>query len=176
MRVVPLLLFVTIVLAGCQAPDRSGCPARALAQVGRDEALRGLPASLPKADCALDEAEQQRYLAGRTEGLKRFCRAERGYKLGLDGKAVDGSLCSADDAKELQRGFEVGDNLRQFLSRHDSLLAQARDSERLAARSPENSAEARAHQDKAAGLRFDARQQENEVEALRAIVAVEKWR
>ena len=176
MRVAPILLLISIALTGCHSADRSACPAKDVAQVGREEASRGLPASLPKADCVLSEAEQQRYLTGRAEGLKRFCRAERGYKLGLDGKAVDATLCDEESAKQLRRGFEVGDNLRQFLSKRDSLLAQARDAERLAARSPEKSAERRAFEDQAAGLRFDARQQENEVEALRAIVAVEKWR
>ena len=173
----PLILFLLLLaLSACARPDRAGCPVQKLADIGRDEATRGLAASLPKADCALDAAEIELYQKGREEGLKRYCTAHRGYQLGLDGKTIDVALCAEDAARELNRGFVIGDNLRGHLRQRDELLNQARDIERAAATLPKDSAERRKLEDEAAGKRFDARQHENEVEALRGIVAVERWR
>lgn len=176
MRLMLMLPLLALSLVACNHANRSACPTQDLTDFGREEALRGSIATLPKPDCEIDAAEQQRYLTGREEGLKRYCLAERGYQLGLDGKAVDTKLCADDAAKELQRGFEIGDNLRSQLRQRDDLITQAQDVERVAADLPEGSPERRKLEDQAAGLRFDARQHDNEVEALRGIVAVEKWR
>ncbi len=171
-----LLPLLILSLAGCERPDRSGCPPQDLALLGRSEGARAVPASLPKADCVLDDVEMAHYRAGREEGLKRYCVALRGYQLGLDGKTIDPGVCPDDAASELKRGFEVGDNLRSQLRQRDDLLNEARNIERAAASLPKDSVERRKLEDEAAGKRFDARQRENEVEALRGIVAVERWR
>lgn len=171
-----LLPLLVLSLAGCERPDRSGCPTVDLAHLGRSEGARAVPASLPKADCVLDATETQRYQAGREEGIKRYCVALRGYQLGLDGKSIEPALCPADAASELKRGFAVGDNLRSQLRQRDDLLNEARNIERAAASLPKGSAERSKLEGEAAGKRFDARQRENEVEALRGIVAVERWR
>lgn len=171
-----LLLSLLLTLGACARPERAGCPVQKLGDMGREEATRGLPESLPKADCALEPAELELYRKGREEGLGRYCTAHRGYQLGLDGKAINDSLCAEDAAKELHRGFEIGNNLRSHLRQRDDLLSEARDIERAAAALPQGLAERRKLEDEAAGKRFDARQHENEVEALRGIVAVERWR
>lgn len=171
-----LLLAVMLILGACARPERAGCPTQKLADIGRDEATRGLAESLPKADCALDAAELELYRKGREDGLARYCTAHRGYQLGLDGKAINDKLCAEDAARELHRGFEIGDNLRSHLRQRDDLLNEARNIERAAAALPEGLAERRKLEDEAAGKRFDARQHENDVEALRGIVAVERWR
>jgi hypothetical protein len=171
-----LLPLLVLSLAGCERPDRTGCPTEDLALLGRSEGARAVAATLPKPDCVLDDAETTRYQAGREEGLKRYCLALRGYQLGLDGKTIDPSVCPEGAASELKRGFEVGDNLRNQLRQRDDLLNEARDIERAAASLPKDSAERSKLEEEAAGKRFDARQRENEVEALRGIVAVERWR
>ncbi len=171
-----LLPLLMLSIAGCQRPDRTGCPTIDLANLGSSEGARAAAPSLPKSDCVLDDAETARYQAGREAGLKRYCVALRGYQLGLDGKVIDPSVCTDEAASELKRGFEVGDNLRIQLQRRDELLNEARDIERSAASLPKDSAERRKLEEQAAGKRFDARQRENEVEALRGIVAVERWR
>lgn len=163
-------------LAACTPADRVGCPAGDLATLGRDEGLAGKPASLPRADCALDEDERTPYLRGRAEGLARYCVAQRGYQLGLEGKPADPKACNGAAAEEFSRGLEVGNNLRTHLARRDELNAQATEAERLAAKLPAGSPERANIEQQAANARFEARAHENDVEALRAIVAVEKWR
>lgn len=169
-----LLPLILLGLAGCRA-DLSQCPDVDLARVGREEALSGVAAALPKPGCAPTGADLAAYERGRAEGLQRYCSAARGYALGMDGKAINADLCSAEAAKELHRGFEVGKELRHHLGERDRLNAQASETDRVAATLPEGSPERRKIEDQAAGLRFDARQRENDVEALRGIVAVEKW-
>ena len=176
MRHLLLLPLLILALGACERADRRGCPIRDLADIGRDEGSRGAPASLPTAECALDTAETQRYLEGRQAGLKRYCVAQRGYQLAMDGKTISVDLCPGEAVAEMQRGFAIGDNLRTHLRQRDELLNEARDIERAAASLPKTSPERRKLEDEAAGKRFDARQHENEVEALRGIVAVERWR
>jgi hypothetical protein len=94
----------------------------------------------------------------------------------MDGKGIEVEMCAGDAAAELQRGFAIGENLRAHLRQRDQLLNQARDIERAGATLPKSSAERRKLEDEAAAKRFDARQHENEVEALRGIVALEQWR
>ena len=97
-------------------------------------------------------------------------------EMAMDGKTISVDLCPGEAVAEMQRGFAIGDNLRTQLRQRDELLNEARDIERAAASLPKTSAERRKLEDEAAGKRFDARQHENEVEALRGIVAVERWR
>jgi len=176
MRHLSLLLLSILALGACEQAERKGCPSRDLAALGRDEAARAFPESLPTADCVLDATELQRYKEGREEGLKRYCVAQRGYQLAMDGKPINAEMCPAEAAAELQRGFAIGDNLRKHLRQRDQLLNEARDIERAGATLPKDSPERRKLEDEAAGKRFDARQKENEVEALRGIVALERWR
>jgi hypothetical protein len=152
-----------------------GCKTGDFEMLGQVEALAGKPASLPRADCALDTEETERYLRGRAEGLARYCTAQRGYQLALDGHAADPSTCGAS-AAEFSRGFEVGKNLRTHLSERDRLNAQAGDAERAAAQLPAAAPERQSLEQQAATARAEARQHENEVEALRGIVAIEQWR
>lgn len=163
-----------VVLAGCGS-DLSQCPSPDLAKLGREEALAGLAATLPRAGCAPTGADLAAYQRGRSEGLARYCTAARGYALALDGKTVNADLCQDAAVDELKRGAEVGLQLRRQLSERDQLIAQASDIEQVAAGLPEDSPERRKLEDQAAGLRFDARQRDNDVEALRGIVAVERW-
>lgn len=171
----PFLLLLPLLLSACTPADRLGCPESDLATLGREEALAGKPALLPRADCVLDADEQQRYGDGRADGLARYCEARRGYQLGLDGKPADPAVCGKD-AGEFSRGFEVGNQLRTHLAERDRLNAQAGDAERAAAQLPAAAPERQSMEQQAATARAEARQHENEVEALRGIVAVEKWR
>lgn len=176
MRRLCLPILMVLALAGCERADRGACPAGDLAEFGRAEGARGAAATLPGPGCALDAAEQQHYAEGRADGLARYCVGKRGYELALDGKSVNLAVCAGDAARELQRGFEIGGQLRTHLQQRDQLLKEADTAERAAAKLPEDSPERRKLEDEAAGKRFDARQRENDVEALRGIVALEQWR
>lgn len=171
----PFLLLLPLLLSACTPADRLGCPADDLESLGREEALAGKPATLPRADCALAADESDRYLRGRGDGLARYCKAQRGYQIALDGRAADPSVCGSG-AAEFSRGFEVGTQLRTHLAERDRLNAQAGDAERAAAQLPAAAPERQSLEQQAATARAEARQHENEVEALRGIVAVEQWR
>lgn len=170
----PILILLPLLLTACAPSDRIGCPTD-FSALGRDEGGAGKPASLPRADCAPSADEHERYLDGRTQGLSLYCKARRGYQLGLEGKPANPTLCG-DGNTEFKRGLEVGTQLRTHLAKRDELNAQAADAERLAAKLPAGVPERASIEQKAANARFEARAHENEVEALRGIVAVEKWR
>jgi len=169
-------LILCLAVAGCSGKDHSACPAGNLGTFARDQALRGLPASLPGAGCVLDAAEQAVYDQGRAAGLARYCSAAHGYALAIDAKKSDASVCDEATAKEHKRGFEIGDNLRQHLDAHASLLKQAADAERIAVTLEPGLPARAALEREAATLKLEARAKQNDIEALRGIVAIEKWR
>lgn len=169
------LLSLALLLAACESRDTSQCPSD-FARYGREEALRGEPANLPGPGCDPTAEDLASYQAGRTEGQKRYCSAEQGYRIGLDGGEARPEACAEEQQAELQRGFDVGSQLRQQLAERDRLRAQADEAELVASKLPEGSEDRRRLEDEAAKLRFDARQRENDVEALRGVAAVEQWR
>ncbi len=172
---IPISLILCLALAGC-GKDHSACPPGDLGTFARDQALRGQAASLPGPGCELEVTEQAIYDQGRAAGLKRYCSAGHGYALAIDGKAIDASVCDEAAAKEQKRGFDVGDNLRAHLKAHEELLARARDAERIAATLEEGLPARTALEAEAATLKLEARAKQNDIEALRGIVAIEKWR
>ena len=176
MRPLTLVVLLSLLLPACSVADLSGCPEKDPGLVGREDGLAGRAATLPRPDCMLDISDLHRYEDGRNEGLRRYCTAQRGYQLGLEGKAINTEVCSGDFVDELARGHAVGDSLRQHLSQRDQLLSQAQDIERIAAGQAEDSPQRQTLLQQAADARFQARQHDNEVEALRGVVAVEKWR
>lgn len=176
MRLITICCALSLTLSACSVADLSGCPKKDLGLVGQEDGLAGREASLPTQTCQLDESELRPYHEGRKDGLRRYCSAQRGYQLGLEGLPKRMELCADEAAMELQRGFNVGDNLRKYLAERDELLSQAQDTERLAADVTEDSAERQTLLQQAADARFQARQRDNDIEALRGVVAVEKWR
>jgi hypothetical protein len=176
MRLIPFSCLAALLLSSCSAADLSGCPDKDPGLVGQEDGLAGRAATLPRADCMLDISNVHRYEDGRNDGLRRYCTAQRGYQLGLEGTAVNTEVCTGDFVKELRRGYAVGDSLRAHLRQRDELLSQAQDIERIAADQAEDSPERQTLLQQAADARFQARQHDNEVEALRGVVAVEKWR
>lgn len=170
------IVLLVLPLAACSGLDQSACPGQDFESIGRSEALRGAPVSLPAPGCALNAAQQTAYARGREEGLRRYCTAARGYVLGLDGQAIAPDLCSEDDRAELARGHEVGSTLRFKLGERDQLLAQAREIERAAEALNPADPHRRQLDDDAATARAQARQHDNDIEALRGIAAVERWR
>ncbi len=175
MRNLSVVIAMALLLSACTSGDKSACPAGDLARFAKDQALRGEAANLPGPGCDLSAAEVSVYQQARSEGLSRYCKADRGYALGVDGKTVDPSLCDEAGVKELNRGFEVGKNLRTHLTQRDALLSQAKDAERVAATVAEGTPARAALDNEAATLRLEARSHETEVEALRGLVAIEKW-
>ncbi len=168
-------IFLLLLLGACQPRERSGCPPD-LASFGRNEALRAAPASLPNQTCELDAADLRAYGAGREAGLARLCGGTVAFARGLDRGPFDINLCPAVSQEEARRAFETGQLLQGQIAQRDALMARATEAEAKLAALAADAPERRNLEDEAAGLRFDARQRENDIEALRGVAAVEKWR
>ncbi len=168
-------LLLVLTLAGCESRERGGCPGD-LGAFGRDEALRAQAASLPNPSCELAAGELAVYGKAREEGLARLCSGPVAFARGVDGGAFDLALCEGDAKDIAQRAHETGTLLREHIATRDALLAKANEAETRLAALANDAPERRALEDEAAGLRFDARQRDNDIEALRGVAAVEKWR
>lgn len=172
-RVVPagLLLSLALLLTACA--ERSGCPTVDLAEFGRAEGERGEAATLPHALCELDESERDRYQAGRALGLASYCEPQRGFDAGLRGEALPTEVCPLDRRAKFQSAVQTAGFLLEKEAQQQDWLAQARELEAQAESAEES--EASALRERAAALRMNARQAENDLEALRGVAIVEGW-
>lgn len=166
-----LLLLLLLFLVGCA--DRSGCPTGDLAALGKAEGERGGLASLPHDRCELSESERDRYFAARAEGLAIYCDPQRGFDVGLNGELLDVEACPIDRRAKFQSANQTAAFLVEKEARQADLLAEARELEARAEDAYEP--EAGGLRQEAAARRMDARQEENDLEALRGLAIVEGW-
>ncbi len=166
------LLALLLLLAGCA--DHSGCPPDDLVAFGKAEGERGELASLPHERCELSESERDRYFAARAEGLAIYCDPQRGFDVGLRGELLDVEACPIDRRAKFQSGNKTANFLIEKEALQQQLLAEARE---LEARAEDSSDvdEATELRQQAAAKRMDARQEENDLEALRGVAIVEGW-
>lgn len=171
MRVHGYWLVLVLAAGGCA--DRSGCPQGDLQALGQAEGEAGEPASLPSASCELSEAERDDYFAARNRGLKQYCDPAGAFIKGQSGQSVDLEVCPADSHKIVRSALRAGSEIAKLEKRRAELLAEA---ERLedAADGVEGDAR-RALLDQANARRQDARQDQNDLEALRGLATVEGW-
>ncbi len=163
--------ILALAVAGCT--DRSGCPSGDLQTLGQSEGAAGQAASLPSATCELSEAERDDYFAARNRGLKAYCDPAAAFIKGQAGDMVDLEVCPADSHKNVRSALRAGSEIAKLEKRRAELLAEA---ERLedAADGVEGDAR-RALLDQANARRQDARQDQNDLEALRGLATVEGW-
>lgn len=168
----PCLSFtLALLLTACA--ERSGCPTGDLAEFGRAEGERGEAASLPSALCEMDEAERDRYQAGRALGLASYCEPQRGFDAGLNGESLPTEVCPLDRRSKFQSAVQTAGFLVQKEAEQQAWLEQARELEAEAEQADEDAASEL--RQRAAALRMDARQAENDLEALRGVAIVEGW-
>lgn len=166
----PALLVVLALLTACA--DRSGCPDDLVA-FGQAEGERGELATLPHDRCELSEAERDRYFAARAQGLAVYCEPQRGFDVGLGGELLDVEACPIDRRAKFQSANQTANFLVEKEARRDELLVEARELEARVADAYEP--EAGGLRQEAAAKRMDARQEENDLEALRGVAIVEGW-
>ena len=80
----PALLLLTAILAGCASLDRDECRNADWYAIGLEDGARGRALERlgdHRRACAKHNVapNSERYLAGRNDGLKTFCTYERGY-------------------------------------------------------------------------------------------------
>ncbi len=115
MRFPPLLTLMLV--AGCGTLSKDECATADWRQIGEGDGASGQQnhyldqhrKSCRKHGIAVDP---ESYYDGRREGLRRFCRTDQGYALGLDGDEYFG-VCPQDRAREFQHSYVKGLALKQ---------------------------------------------------------------
>lgn len=114
-------LVVLALLSGCASLDKDECLHANWYAIGLEDGAAGRAIERlgeHRRSCAKHAVapDTDRYLAGRSEGLKSFCTPARGYSLGRSGQAYRG-VCPDDRAGAFlaayQRGREIHDLQRQ---------------------------------------------------------------
>jgi hypothetical protein len=118
-------LLAAIFLSGCSTMSPSECKVSDWNDVGLRDGLAGATLSMLDSrsrDCgqAGVAIDTQRYLQGREQGLRTYCRLENAIPLGLDGK-VYGGVCPATVDAEFRRRVQVGNDVNNLRSRVQSL-------------------------------------------------------
>ncbi len=121
----PALLFLTAVLAGCASLDRDECRNADWYAIGLEDGARGRALERlgdHRRACAAHGVAPQaeRYMAGRSEGLKSFCTYQQGYAQGRAGHGNAGA-CPRELAAGFAAGYERGRELYQLQRRLDEV-------------------------------------------------------
>ena len=119
------LWVLACALAGCASLDRDECRNADWYAIGLEDGARGRPVERlgdHRRACAAHNVapNTDRYLAGRSEGLKSFCTFEHGYTHGRSGQTYAGA-CPRELAGGFVAGYERGRELYQLHRRHDEV-------------------------------------------------------
>jgi hypothetical protein len=105
-------------LAGCASLDKDECRTADWYAVGLEDGARGRALDRlgdHRRACAEHGVtpHTERYLAGRSEGLRSFCTYERGYSQGRAGQAYSGA-CPKETAGGFLAGYQRGRELHEL--------------------------------------------------------------
>ena len=109
-----VVVFV-VALAGCASMSEEECRYVDWRTVGYEDGASGRPASRlgdHRRACADHGVtpDLAAYEAGRTAGMREFCQAHNGYRVGASGQVYYGT-CPADLAPAFERGYDQGREL-----------------------------------------------------------------
>lgn len=112
------LFFAILVLAGCASMSESECLEADWYQVGLRDGQDGYPlARLDQHRKACSEygveARRDAWRAGRQEGLRGYCTAERGYEAGRAGKTYH-RVCTPRQERDFLPAYEAGESIYQM--------------------------------------------------------------
>jgi hypothetical protein len=110
----PVVLLV-LALAGCASMSEEECRYVDWRTVGYEDGAAGRPASRlgdHRRACADHGVapDLAAYEAGRAAGMREFCQAHNGYRVGTSGQVYYGT-CPADLAPAFERGYDQGREL-----------------------------------------------------------------
>ncbi|MEO1247092.1 MAG: DUF2799 domain-containing protein [Pseudomonadota bacterium] len=120
-RRMTIAVVFALTLSGCATMNSEECALSDWHAVGYEDGAKGLQSERfgdYRKDCAKHGVvpDFQAYLAGRDEGLVEFCRPERGFRLGENGRAYNGVCDAALEAPFLD-AYRVGKQLHTLRSR-----------------------------------------------------------
>ena len=109
-----VVVFV-VALSGCASMSKEECRYVDWRTVGYEDGAAGRPASRlgdHRRACADHGVapDLAAYEAGRAAGMREFCQAHNGYRVGASGQ-VDYGTCPADLAPAFERGYDQGREL-----------------------------------------------------------------
>lgn len=115
--------LLLLLLGGCASLDRDECRTADWYAIGLEDGARGRVLERlgdHRRACAEHGVapHTERYLAGRSEGLKTFCTHERGYALGRAGRAYT-DACPPQSGQAFRTGYQRGRELYELHRRLD---------------------------------------------------------
>ena len=109
------VLYLSVLLQGCATLDKDECMVADWRLIGYQDGAAGKKAGIIgeyREDCAkyavvpdLDD-----YNAGRAEGLREYCKAENGFRLGHSGRSL-ATVCPASLAGQFHQAYNSGRKL-----------------------------------------------------------------
>ncbi len=114
------LLVAGLAVTGCATLNKSECSTADWRTIGFEDGARGASASLigkHREACAKHGivVDLAAYRQGRDEGLRQYCRAQNGFRLGERGVAYNG-MCPADLEPEFRSAYEAGKRVHDAAS------------------------------------------------------------
>lgn len=114
-------LMAGLLATGCATLNESECRNADWRTIGFEDGARGASASIigEHREACADHGispDLAAYRQGRNEGLRQYCRAQNGFRLGERGVAYNG-VCPADVEAEFQAAYEAGKRLHDASSR-----------------------------------------------------------
>jgi len=115
-----------VLAAGCATLDKNECLRADWYAIGLEDGARGQAVERlgdHRRACAEHGVTPQteRYLAGRTEGLKSYCTYEKGYSVGRSGQSYAGVCPAGNFVPGYQRGKEIYDLQRRLDAVNDQI-------------------------------------------------------
>ena len=119
-------------LSGCASLSKSECLSADWQDIGIRDGANGQPeeyllqhsTACAKVGVAPD---RERWLAGRAQGLDRFCTPERAYQIGENGNGFDAGICRNYDQERLFDAYQKGRDVNHLAGQIDSIDSEIRD-------------------------------------------------
>ena len=114
------LMTLSVLLQGCATLDKDECQLADWRLIGYQDGAVGKPAGAIgeyREDCAKHAVvpDLDEYSAGRAEGLREYCRAENGFRLGNAGRGLP-PVCPSALAGDFRKAYNAGRKL--YLARY----------------------------------------------------------
>jgi hypothetical protein len=129
-RALSLLLCCAVVLGGCATLSEDECRSADWGEIGYADGREGEPRSLIEGhveSCAKlgIQPDRARYFNGRERGLREYCRAENGYRVGRAGESYHDVCPAALEPAFLER-YRTGKRIHEVDRRISNLESERR--------------------------------------------------
>jgi len=126
------VLAMLAALSGCASLSKSECLNANWQDIGIRDGANGQPeeyliqhsTACAKVGVAPD---RERWLAGREQGLERFCTAPRAYQIGENGGSFDAAICRNYDQERLFSAYQQGRDVNRLAGELGSIDGELRD-------------------------------------------------